>query len=71
MIALKVVFSIDATGSAKDITEKIFIPSNIWLYSFHDKDNYRLYDEVKRALEYKGYDFKPYYFFQLMTISTL
>ena len=63
MTNLKVTFSIDATGFAQDITEEINIPSDVCLYCLHDKDN-RLHSEVKKALEYKGYELR--YYFQLM-----
>lgn len=59
MIKLKVVFSIDPTGmDMNDIAEEINIPSDICLFCLHDsrlKIN-RLQDEVKKALEFKGYD---------------
>lgn len=60
---LKVVFSIDATGFEKDITEDITIPSGYCVYCLHDKHN-RLNQEIKKALERKGYDLR--YYFQLM-----
>jgi hypothetical protein len=68
MTNLKVTFSIDATGFAQDITEQINIPNDVCLYCLHDKDN-RLHNEVKKALEYKGYDLE--YFFQLMKVYVL
>ena len=68
MINLKVVFSIDATGSDKDITEQIIIPNDVCVYCLHDKDN-RFHNEIKKALEYKGYDLR--YFFQLMKADVL
>ena len=54
---LKVAFSIDAT--TKDITEEIIIPSDICIYCHCDwlhHDN-SLRNEIRKALEYKGYDF--------------
>jgi hypothetical protein len=68
MMNLKVVFSIDATGSDKDITELIIIPNDVCVYCLHDKDN-RFHNEIKKALEYKGYDLR--YFFQLMKAYVL
>lgn len=65
IITLKVIFSIDATGIDKDITEEINIPSDVCLYCLHDKDN-RFYNEVKKALEYKGYNSS--YFLQIMKV---
>lgn len=65
MITLKAVFSIDPTGISKDITEEINIPKDVCLYCLSDKDN-RFYQEVKKAIEYKGYDLSC--FFQLMKV---
>ncbi len=57
---LKVVFTDDSTGMAKDIIEEINIPSDVCLWCCHDSRHniHRLHNEVKKALEYKGYDFK-------------
>ena len=68
MITLKVVFSLDATGFEQDIKEEIIIPSDTCLFCLHDKDN-RFYREIKKALEYKGYDLT--YFFQLMKVYSV
>lgn len=68
MIHLEVVFSSDSTGSSKDITEEVYIPTGICLYDLHDKNN-RLSDEVKKALHYKGYEFP--HFFELLKIYVL
>ena len=65
---LKVVFGIDPTGMDKDITEEIKIPSDTCLFCFHDK-NSRLVSEVRKALEYKGYDLK--YHFSLLKIYVI
>lgn len=65
MSKLKVVFSIDPTGFAQDITEEISIPNDTCLYCLHDKDN-RFYNEVVKAIDNKGYDLR--YFFQLMKV---
>ena len=67
-MTIKVTFSTDATGFEQDITEEINIPSEVCLYCLHDKDN-RFHNEVKKALEYKGYDLK--HFFQLMKVYVL
>ncbi len=72
MIKLKVVFSIDPTGmELKDITEEIVIPSDICLFCLHDvhQNIYRLQQEVKKALEYKGYDFSMC--FNLLKVYTI
>ena len=68
MTKLKVVFSIDPTGFSSDIIEHIFISNDICLYCLHDKDN-RFLNEVKKAIEYKGYDLTSY--FELMKVYTL
>jgi hypothetical protein len=68
MINLNVTFSIDSTGSDKDIIEQIIIPNDVCVYCLHDKDN-RFHNEIKKALEYKGYDLR--YFFQLMKAYVL
>jgi len=65
MINLKVVFNVDPTGFDKDITEEILIPSELCLYCLHDKQN-RFHDEIVKALQYKGYEFKE--FFQLLKV---
>lgn len=68
---LKVSFGLDPTGMDLDITEEVIIPDNVCLYCLHDsslKIN-RLHDEIKKALEYKGYDTK--YYFHLLKIYTL
>lgn len=67
MTNLKVIFSIDPTGFAQDITEEINIPSDVCLYCLHDKDN-RLHNEVKNQLKYK-YDLR--YYFQLMKVYVI
>lgn len=72
MINLKVNFSIDPTGmELKDITEEIVIPSDVCLFCLHDANHNirRLQQEVKKALEYKGYDLSRY--FDLMKVHTL
>lgn len=68
---LKVVFGIDPTGHDLDITEEINIPSDICLFCCHDSrlQIQRLHIEVKKALEYKGYDLKWY--FSLLKVYTL
>jgi hypothetical protein len=55
---LKVTFSNDPTGMDMDITEEVLIPSNVCLYCNHDSRLHidRIRDEVKKSLEYKGYD---------------
>lgn len=68
MMTLKVVFSVDATGFAQDITEEINIPSDVCLYCLSDKDN-RFYREVKKAIENKGYDLT--YYFELMKVYSI
>lgn len=65
---LKIVFSTDATGLAKDSVEHINIPNDVCLYCLHDKNN-RFHDEVKKRIEKKGYDLK--HFFQIMKIYSL
>lgn len=65
---LKVVFSIDPTGSDWDITEEIVIPKETCLYCLHDKEN-RLVKEVMKALEYKGYEFE--FYFELMKVYVI
>ena len=65
MTRLEVIFSIDATGFSKDITEQVNISDDVCLYCLHDKEN-RLRNEVKKALENKGYDLR--YYFQLMKV---
>lgn len=72
MINLKVVFSIDPTGmELKDITEEIVIPSDVCLFCLHDANQNirRLQQEVKKALEYKGYDLTMY--FNLLKVYTV
>ena len=68
---VKVVFGVDPTGHDLDITEEIVIPSNICLFCCHDSrlQISRLQHEVKKALEYKGYNLK--YYFSLLKIYTL
>ena len=68
MTNLKVIFSIDSTGEMQDITEIINIPSEVCLYSLHDKNN-RFHNEVKRILQRKYYDVK--YFFQLIKVYAI
>ena len=64
-LSLKVTFSVDPTGYDQDITELISIPKDVCLYCLHDKGN-RLHNEVKKALEYKGYNF--IYYFKLLKV---
>lgn len=68
---LKVTFGIDPTGFDKDITEEIVIPSNVCLFCCHDSRHSisRLHNEVKKALEYKGYDLK--WHFSLLKVYSL
>ena len=68
---VKVVFWLDPTGHDLDITEEIIIPSNICLFCCHDSrlQISRLHDEVRKALEYKGYDLRMY--FSLLKIYSL
>ncbi len=68
---VRVVFGIDPTGYDLDITEEIVIPSDICLFCCHDSrlQISRLQEEVKKALEYKGYDLKWY--FSLLKVYTL
>lgn len=66
---LKVIFSIDPTGMDKDISEDIILPSNLCVYDFHDKKVNRFYNEVRKALEYKGYDLR--YHLSILKIYTL
>lgn len=68
---LKVVFGIDPTGFAKDITEEITIPKDVCLFCCHDyrQQIQRLHDEVRKALEYKGYDLD--WHFSLLKVYTL
>lgn len=68
MVHFKVVFSIDPHGFDKDITEYITIKNNATLYSLNDK-NLRLLNEVKIALELKGYYFDT--FFLIKKINAL
>lgn len=71
MTKLKVVFRTDPTGFSKDITEEVFIPSEVCLFCCHDSrlKISRLYDEVKKALEYKGYDLSSEYaHFELLKV---
>jgi hypothetical protein len=60
---VKVVFGLDPTGHDLDIIEEITIPSNTCLFCCHDSRLQipRLHNEVKKALEYKGYDLKWYF----------
>lgn len=60
---LKVVFSIDPTGFAQDITEIITIPFGSCVLSCCTKES-MLNNLVKSELETKGYDTR--YFFQVM-----
>lgn len=66
---LKVAFNIDPTGHEKDIIEEITISKDVCLYCLHDKDN-RFYNEVKKALLNKGYDFgcEFGYYFELLKV---
>lgn len=68
---LKVTFGVDPTGFAKDITEKVIIPKDVCLYCCHDSRHNisRLHNEVKKALEYKGYDLEQW--FTLLKVYTL
>jgi len=68
---LKVVFGLDPTGFELDITEEVIIPSDVCLFCNHDSrfNISRLHDEVKKSLEYKGYDTKwCFYPFKVYTI---
>ena len=65
---LKVVFSLDSSGYAPDITEEINISDNICLYCLHDHQN-RLLKVVCEELENKGYDIKWY--IQIMKVYTI
>jgi len=71
MLTLKVVFGVDLTGQKLDITEIVYIPANVCLYCNHDSrlEISRLHDEVKKALEYKGYDLDLY--FSLLKVYTI
>ena len=66
---LKVAFNIDPTGYENDITEEIYIPKDVCMYCLHDKHN-RFYDEIKKALLNKGYDFgcESGYYFELLKV---
>lgn len=68
---LKVVFTTDSTGMSKDITEEIEISSEICLFCYHDSrlEIDRLHDEVKLALESKGYDLE--WWFTLWKVYTI
>lgn len=66
MTKLRVAFGIDPTGFDKDITEIVEIPSEVCLFCCHDSRHniQRLRNEVKKALELKGWDLR-YHFFLL------
>ena len=65
MINLKVIFN--TTSSTQDITEYIQIPNDV-CYCLYDKDN-KFYNEIKKALECKGYKLK--YYFNLIKVRIL
>lgn len=56
---LKVEFNNDPTGMGNDITETVIIQDGVCLFCQNDNNQNinRLSNEVKKALEYKGYDF--------------
>ena len=62
---LKVAFSIDPTGFDQDIIVEVNIPYNICLYCMHDHrlKISRLYQEIEKSLDYKGYNLKHYFLF--------
>ena len=70
---LKIVFSVDPTGMSQDVTEVINFPKNTCLFCLHDKRHNigRLYNEVKKSLEYKGYNSDDLDFLQIMKIYTM
>ena len=65
---LKVVFSIDPTGLAQDITEIITVDDGTCLYCSHDDDN-RLHNVVRETLTKKGHDLR--YYFSLFNVHSV
>lgn len=68
---LKVIFSLDPTGQAQDIEQVIEIPNDTCLYCNHDHNQNidRFVDEIKKALELKGFDLEMWFtLFKVYTI---
>ena len=66
---LKIIFSTDPTGSAKDIIETITIIPNTCLYCLHDKTFNRFEDNIKSLLKEKGHIIE--YYFQIMKVYSI